>query len=225
MNVLVLAPHADDETLGCGATIARLAAEGHQVTVGLVTGPGENGHPFLPSAGFARVREELHAACAILGVSKLIMENIPAVGAADEPRHRLNAIVKHIVEAAQPEMLFAPFPFDLHSDHREIYQAASVSWRPYLPLGHQIREVFCYEVQSETHLNIPYVEQGFLPNVWFDIGDHIETKLQALACFASQAQPAPLPRSAEAVKALATWRGSQIGVAAAEAFVCVRSLR
>jgi LmbE family N-acetylglucosaminyl deacetylase len=118
-----------------------------------------------------------------------------------------------------------PFALDLHSDHREIFHAASIAWRPYLERGRAIREVYCYEVPTETHLNMPYVEQAFVPNVWFDISEQIERKLEAFACFKSQAQPAPLPRSTEALRALATWRGSQIGAQAAEAFVLVRMLR
>jgi LmbE family N-acetylglucosaminyl deacetylase len=99
-----------------------------------------------------------------------------------------------------------------------------VHWRPYLPIGHTIREVYTYEVVSETHLNMPYVEQTFVPNRWVDVSDFIDLKMKALACYESQLQPHPAARSLEAVRALATWRGASIGVAAAEAFVIVRQL-
>ena len=225
MNILVLAPHADDETLGCGWVIARFAAEGHRVVVGVVTGPGEGEHPFVPQHLFEEVRAELRQAASILGVAEIIFGNIATTMAADTQRRTLNAEVKRIIDAANPEMLFVPFPLDLHSDHREVFHSASIVWRPYLDGGRRIREVYCYEVPSETHLNIPYVEQGFTPNCWFDISDHLETKLNAFAAFRSQVQQGPLPRSLEAVRAMATWRGSQIGVRAAETFVLVRSLR
>ena len=58
---------------------------------------------------------------------------------------------------------------------------------------------YCYEVQSETHWNIPNVEPGFLPNHWVDISDHLGTKLEALACYQSQIMAFPGPRSVEAV--------------------------
>ena len=81
--------------------------------------------------------------------------------------------------------------------------------------------MYCYEVQSETHWNAPYLEAGFLPNTWVDITAHLETKLRALACYESRLRPMPDARSLAAIRALAVWRGSQQSFAAAEAFVCV----
>jgi LmbE family N-acetylglucosaminyl deacetylase len=225
MKIFVLAPHADDETLGCGGTIARFVAEGHEVTVGIVTGSGEGEHPDYSRETFAQIRTELREAMDILGVSRILFGSVPAVMAADMPRRLLNAEVLRMIEEAQPEILFVPFALDLHSDHREIFHAASIAWRPYLERGRAIREVYCYEVPTETHLNMPYVEQAFVPNVWFDISGQIDRKLEAFARFRSQVQQAPMPRSIESLRALATWRGSQIGVSAAEAFVVVRMLR
>jgi LmbE family N-acetylglucosaminyl deacetylase len=225
MKILVLAPHPDDETLGCGATMARLADEGHEVVVGLITGQGEAPHPLYGPGGFKLIRTELAAACQVLGVARVEAINLPTVLLPDMPKHVLNAAILGLIEQEEPEILFVPFPLDLHGDHRQVFHAASIAWRPYLPLGRLIREVYCYEVPSETHLNIPYVEQGFIPNVFFDVTAQIDRKMEAFSCFRSQVQEAPLPRSISALRALATYRGSQIGVAAAEAFVSVRVLR
>jgi N-acetylglucosamine malate deacetylase 1 len=225
-NVLVIAPHADDETLGCGGVMARLALEGHRVCVGVVTGNGPGKHPLFGPENFEIVRGELRDACKVLGVAEIFFEEIPTVFVKDQPLPVLNDAIKRLIENAKPEIVFAPFPYDMHRDHREIYQAAAVAWRPYLATGHAIKEVYCYEVQSETHLNVPYVEAGFLPNVHWDIsGEPLRRKLAAFACFKSQIQDPPMPRSLKALEALATWRGSQIGVEAAEGFVLVRALR
>jgi LmbE family N-acetylglucosaminyl deacetylase len=226
VKVLVLSPHPDDETLGCGATMTRLADERHEVVVGLITGFGEGAdHPLYPREGFDLVQAELQAACDVMGVSRIVKANLPTVLLPDLPRHVLNKAVLDLVEGVGPDALFVPFPLDLHGDHREIFHAASVAWRPYLPLGRTIRDVYCYEVPSETHLNIPYVEQGFIPNTFFDVSAQVDRKIKAFECFRTQVQQAPMPRSPEALRALAVYRGSQIGVAAAEAFVSVRSLR
>jgi LmbE family N-acetylglucosaminyl deacetylase len=225
VKVLILAPHPDDETLGCGGTIARLVDEGHEVVVGLITGQGNEPHPLYGEEEMNGIQEEFSEACAVLGVSSIRMLNLPPVLISDIPKHVLNKTILNLVEDIRPEIMFVPFPLDLHGDHREIFHAASIAWRPYLQLGGMIREVYCYEVPSETHLNIPYVEQGFTPNLYYDISNQIERKLKAFSCFASQVQASPLPRSIEAVRALANFRGSQIGVQAAEAFVSVRVLR
>jgi LmbE family N-acetylglucosaminyl deacetylase len=224
-NVLVIAPHADDETIGMGGTIARLAAEGDHVTVAVITGHGPGRHPLWPRSVWDTVRAEARLACDRLGVAELLFEEVPAAQVAEQPAWQLNRLTGAIVERVRPEVLYVPFPFDLHKDHREIFHSLSVSWRPSSVTGRAIREIYCYEVQSETHWNVPYLEPGFLPSCWVDVGDSLEQKLAALGCYASQLRPSPDARSLDAVRALATWRGAQMGMTAAEAFVVVRLLR
>lgn len=221
-RALFIAPHADDETLGCGGTIARLAKAGAHVTVAVVTGHGETPHPLWPAALWDTVRGEARAAMQALGVSELLFEEVPAALVADQPMYQLNRAIHGLVAKVRPTVLFVPFLFDLHKDHREIFHAASVTWRPSSELGRAIRDVFCYEVQSETHWNAPYVEAGFLPTTWIDISDTLDTKLAALACYHSQIRPFPDARSLDAVRALAMWRGSQQSLRAAEAFVSIK---
>jgi N-acetylglucosamine malate deacetylase 1 len=225
-RILVVAPHADDETLGAGGTIARRAAEGHEVHVAVVTGHGEDTHPLWPRSLWDKIRAEARRAMDVLGVGagQLHFEEVPAAMVADHPVYLLNRTVGALIEKIQPDVLYAPFLFDLHKDHREIFHALSVAWRSSSTVGKKIRAVYCYEVQSETHWNAPYLEAGFVPNTWVDIGAHLDTKLRALSCYESQIRPAPDARSIDAVRALAVWRGSQQGMTAAEAFVCVRRL-
>lgn len=226
MKILVVAPHADDETIGMGGTIAKNAAAGHEVIVAVLTGHGiDRPHPIWPPVTWDVVRSELREACGILGVSDIILEDVPAVGVADQPVWKINQVASNIVDRVKPDIIYVPFLNDLHKDHRECFNAFSVSWRPHTAIGHNIKAVYAYETVSETHLNFPYVEQGFFPNVWEDITDFLGAKLEAVGCYKSQLQVAPQPRSLETIKALATWRGSSIGVNAAEAFVLVRAIR
>lgn len=225
VRVLVIAPHADDETIGLGGTIARHAAAGDEVTVAVVTGHGAEPHPLWPRSAWDRVRDEARRATALLGVKALVFEEVPAARVAEQPPWRLNQLTSSIVERAAPEVLYVPFPYDLHKDHRELFHSLSVAWRPSSAVGRAIREIYCYEVLSETHWNIPYVEAGFLPHAFVDISAQLETKMAALACYESQLRPSPDPRSPEAIRALAVLRGHQVGVAAAEALVAVRLLR
>jgi LmbE family N-acetylglucosaminyl deacetylase len=224
-RVLVVAPHADDETLGVGGTIARLAAEGHAVAVAVMTGHGDQApHPLWPRELWDTIRDEARQAMKVLGVSQLLFREIPAVGVAEQPHWKLNKITSDLLEDVRPTLLFVPFLNDIHSDHRALFQSFSVAWRPCTEVGRGIREIFAYETASETHWATPYVEGGFLPNTWFDISAHLERKIGALSCYKTQIRPAPDARSLEAIRALAVWRGSQVGVAAAEAFVMVRKL-
>lgn len=223
MNVLVVAPHADDETIGAGGTIARLAEEGHQITVAIMTGHGESGpHPIFSREVFDGIRAEAARAHEVLGVAKTILREIPSVMVADQPLWQLNGIVNEVFEEVQPDVVFVPFQYDLHEDHRRLFAACSVAWRPSSQTGRDIRAVYAYETPSETHWNFHNVEPGFLPNTWLDITDHLQTKLEALRCFESQIDAFPSARSIEALEALARFRGSQMHMEAAEAFVMVR---
>jgi LmbE family N-acetylglucosaminyl deacetylase len=223
MNVLVIAPHADDETIGCGGTIARMAAEGHRVTVAIMTGHGDDGpHPVFSREVFDGIRAEAALAHEVLGVADTVLHEIPAVQVAEQPLWQLDGIVHEVFARAEPEMVFVPFQFDLHEDHRRLFTACSVAWRPSSAVGRRIRTVYAYETPSETHWNFANVEPGFVPNVWIDISEHLDTKLKALRCFESQIDAFPGARSVEALEALARFRGSQMHLAAAEAFVLVR---
>jgi N-acetylglucosamine malate deacetylase 1 len=225
MRVLVVSPHADDETIAMGGTIARYAAEGHDVTVAVMTGHGDDEpHPLWPKITWEIIRAEARSAYEVLGVNEVIFEEIPAVRVSEQPLWKLNRITDRVVKAVRPRVIYVPFCYDMHKDHREIYHSFSVAWRPVTEEGRNVREVYCYETLSETHWNFPYVEPGFLPNVWVDVSDYLETKIRAMACFKSQIMPHPGPRSLEAVRSLARWRGSQMGMEAAESFVMVRRL-
>jgi LmbE family N-acetylglucosaminyl deacetylase len=85
-----------------------------------------------------------------------------------------------------------------------------------------VRIVAAYETLSETHWNAPHIEPNFTPNWVVDITAHVETKLEALRCYASQIPPFPGPRSVEAVRALSVFRGTQAGFGYGEGLHIVR---
>ena len=92
------------------------------------------------------------------------------------------------------------------------------------PVGDRrcVRRIVCYETLSETHWNAPGIESTFAPQWYVDITDHLDAKREALERYASQVQPEPEARSPKAVESLARWRGSTVGMHAAEAFVVIR---
>jgi LmbE family N-acetylglucosaminyl deacetylase len=225
MTILVIAPHADDETLGMGGTIARMAAEGRDVVVAVMTGPGDEPHPLWPAASWEGIHAEARAATGLLGVKDLIFENLPAVCVPDRPVHEVNDVVGKLIASVDPEELYLPFYHDLHRDHSVIAYAALVHARAYREAGRGIRLVAMYETPTETHLFPPQLTPAFAPSLWVDVSDTLETKLAAWSCYQSQQHEGATPRSAEAVRALAVLRGAEIGVAAAEAFVLLRLRR
>lgn len=221
-KVLVVAPHADDETLGAGASIARFVAEGRDVTVAVMTGMGDKPHPFVTAEGITNVRSEFRRAMEVLGVRNMIFKDLPTTLLDAMPQHEINRVALDILEDVRPDLVLLPFEHDLHRDHEILNYAFRVGLRPHLPANRRPHMVLAYETATETHLQSAHLRPSFEPNYWIDVSRHIDSKIEALAHFRSQIAPAPSLRSLEALRALATWRGAQIGVSAAEAFMVLK---
>lgn len=216
-NVLVIAPHPDDEILGAGGTIKRLTEDGFRVTVLTVAA---HMPPYYSAEVHQQTIEESRAAHKLLGVAESIYLNEPALLLRDKPVAEINKMIADAIESAHPEILFMPF-YDRHIDHRVVFDAAMVAARP-VGIGKSLSLVACYETISETHWNAAAIEPAFTPNLTIDISATIDAKLDAIQCFASQLHQFPGPRSAEALRALALFRGSQAGFGFGEAFQIIR---
>ena len=218
-RALVLAPHSDDEVLGCGGLIARLTAAGAAVHVGIVT---EGKSPQYPPEQVATLRAEAAAAHAILGVTATHYLGLPAAGLDTLPAAGLNRAIGDLVQVLRPDTLLLPFPGDIHRDHQLVFEAGLVAARPTGPIFP--RRVLAYETLSETNWNAPFLTPGFTPNLHVDIAATLQAKLDAMACFASQVRPFPSERSLEALEALARLRGATVHAHAGEAFVIIREV-
>lgn len=224
MTILVLAPHADDEILGVGGTMARLCAEGQEVVVAVLTGVGSEPHPFVRSEDVRVVRGECKRANKLIGVSDVVFVDLPTVCLDVIPAWQTNKAIQEVIEEIAPDELYVPFSHDLHKDHGAVAYGAQVASRPYLALGNKIKRVLMYETLTETHLAPPYLEAGFQPNVYVDISEYLSDKIAAMREYKSQIQDDRLPRSAKGITVLGNFRGMHAGVDAAEGFVLVREL-
>ncbi len=212
MKVLVFAPHNDDEVLGVGGTISKYTRAGHTVTVCEVTsGPK-----------YIKMQEEAHKAHQLLGVENSIFLNLPVVKLKTLEPAEINSAIAKVVESVQPDIVFIPFIGDMHLDHREVTESVLVAVRPLS--GSSVKTVYMYETLSETGWNIPNEERSFIPDTWIDITDTIEAKIEAMKCYQSQIKEYPNPRSPEAIRALAMYRGSTVSVAYAESFMLIRNI-
>ncbi len=219
MTILVLAPHADDEVLGMGGSIARWIKEGKKVVLAVLTGHGEGRHPLWPKNSWDNVRSECKAAGEILGLSDIIFRNLPAACLDSTPTWKINKVIADLVNEIRPVEIYVPFEFDLHKDHAAIAYGLYVAARPYLQHARCIKRVLAYETLSETNLAPPYFRPAFQPNVYVQIESTLSLKLNAMKAYKSQLQPDGMPRSIATLQALATLRGAHIGCEAAEGFV------
>lgn len=216
-RLLVVAPHPDDETLGAGGTIIKLANEGYEVAVLTVSG---HLPPLYDRSDYEVTLAEAKNAFSILGVSKSWFLEIPATMIGDQPVGVLNRKIVQVINDFEPEIVLCPFP-DRHIDHRIVFESVMVSCRP-VGSGRCVKMLASYETLSETHWNAPNIEANFTPNWVVDITDQIEKKISALKCYESQIPHFPGARSLEATKSLAMFRGTQAGFSYGEAFQIIR---
>lgn len=212
MKILVFAPHNDDEVLGVGGTIAKLVNQGNEVFV-CETTSGPN---------YVNMQRQAKDAHNILGVKESFFLNLPVSCLKEISTPIKNDSFLTVVKEIRPEIAFIPHMGDMHVDHGETALAAMVALRPIN--NPQLKSIYTYETLSETEWNIPNTLNAFIPNVWSDITETIEVKLNAMKCFTGQLKQFPHPRSLEAIMALAKFRGSTIGKSFAEAFMLVREI-
>lgn len=219
MKILVIAAHPDDEVLGCGGTIANYVKRGDEVYRCIAT----MAYPPDWSEDIIREKkEEAIEAGRILGIKESYFLDLPTVKLDTIPQKELVEHISKCVSVVQPTVVYTTHRGDVNKDHRLLFEATMVATRP--TPGNSVRKVLSYETLSETEWAAPFVENIFIPNVYVDISKTLETKLKAMSVYKTELKEYPHPRSLEAITALAKTRGSQVGVAAAEAFVLIREI-
>jgi len=215
-TVLVIAPHADDEVLGCGATMKKHALNGDSVHVLIATNASVGAPELFKPEQVEAIRAEALNAHRLLGVAGTHFAEFPAPRLSSSPAYPISNRIGELVRELAPEVVYLPHPGDLHEDHRVIYRSALVALRP--GRSQCPAEVYCYETLSETEWAPVQGDERFEPNVFVDVSSCFEAKLEAMKCFQSQLMEFPHSRSLEALEALAKLRGATVHVARAEAF-------
>ena len=222
MKSLIIAPHPDDELLGCGGTLLKRVAEGNTVGWILMTAIHEEKgwsqqQVRKRDVEIERVREGLG-----ISAQHLYKLNFPSAELDQLTTCTLVDSLSKIFKDFQPEEVFLPHPGDIHSDHRITFEAASActKWFRYP----SVKRILTYETLSESDFGLDQVAGGFRPNLFVDITNQLQKKIELLAIYESEIAEHPFPRSFKAVSAQALLRGAQRGVHAAEAFQLLRQL-
>lgn len=220
-NILVIAVHPDDETLGCGGTLLKYASRGDHLHWMLLTAA----HP--ADFSLEMIKQQEHQIDDVLQAFRF-----DALHWLKFPMTRLETFritdlvntIRKVIEEIHPEIVYVPNRSDVHSDHRVAFEATQSALKPYNMRGLGVRRILACEVSGETDAASPLVENAFLPTVFVDIGRTIERKLEIFKLYESEIQPEPMPRSFSAVRAMARMRGTTIGVEYAEAFMLIREI-
>jgi LmbE family N-acetylglucosaminyl deacetylase len=216
-RVLVIAPHPDDETLGCGGTLLRMAESGAELAWLIVTRISEEAG-FTPQRVQGR-EAEIEKVTSLLGFSEVFQLSMPTRQLDAIPMAELVEQFSGVFREFKPEHVFLPHRSDVHSDHRVVFDAgaACAKWFRYPT----VRRLLSYETISETDFCLD-TRSPFQPNCFVDISRYLERKLEVVAAYESELGLFPFPRSIEALRALAKVRGAAAGFAAAEAFQLLR---
>jgi LmbE family N-acetylglucosaminyl deacetylase len=223
-SILVVAAHPDDEVLGCGGTLAKLADHGAIIHVA-----------FLADGVFSRAEEKTkqqeelalrrgaaRAACSILRVKSVTFGNFPDNRMDTVALLDITKAVEEQIAEHRPDTVFTHHAGDLNIDHRLTHQAVVTACRP--QSGHPVKTILSFEVPSGTEWQLPGDAPAFAPNWFVDISETLNRKLAALDAYSAELRPWPHPRSRRGVEHLARWRGATVGAEAAEAFMLGRRL-
>jgi N-acetylglucosamine malate deacetylase 1 len=221
VNILIIAPHMDDEVLGTGGTICKHVDAGHLVRVLFIANRVYD-HQFDV---VALDREEKHAlkAKGILGYQEVEFARLP-----DEQLRAcfvdILSVIEKTVDEFEPDMVYLNHRNDPHQDHKAVFEAGVIGLRSISKLPKRLTRLACYEIPSSTEQVPPFVEHAFLPNYYVNITSYVSRKQLAMACYETERRPFPHPRSDRGIATLAASRGMASNFEAAEAFMTVREV-
>ena len=225
-KMLVIAAHPDDEVLGCGGTISRFANEGHDIYVAIlgegITSRHDN-HEQSHQSLITTLQENCQQVAEMLGARDLFLFQLPDNRFDTIPLLDVVKIVEELIDQIHPQTIYTHHGGDLNIDHTVVHRAVITATRPMI--GTPVREVYAFEVPSSTEWSFGQFRTEFRPNVFVDITDTLDLKLNSLSLYETEIKKFPHPRSKEGLKAIARRWGSTVGLEAAEAFELVRSIK
>lgn len=226
-RLLVVAPHADDEVLGCGGTILKAVEQGAEValmiiSVGDLVRVGGGNELRTGSERVVEVETVRH----FLGAARaeVVMTDEQSHLRLDAiPRRDLTAIIERdsplSIRNFKPHLVFLPAP-SYNQDHEAVCKAGLTACRPHDPAALPMPPgVLLYEYPPNSWC-LP--QDQFTPSFYVDIGDYLDQKIAAYRLYESQARDGMHQNSPDNVRTLALLRGREVGLTAAEAFQTLR---
>lgn len=219
-NVLVIAVHPDDETLGCGGTILKHKANGDAVHWLIVTSIKEE-NSFAVNAVEAR-RQEIEAVSSMYGFDGVYDLDFPTTKLDEIPFSRLIGSISDVFEQVEPDIVYLPFKGDVHTDHQIVFKAAYSCTKSFRYPS--IKKIVLMETLSETEFAPSTKEDSFIPNMFVDTTSFIDRKIEIMNQYKTEIGQYPFPRSERNIRAVATFRGATAGCEYAESFMILKEI-
>lgn len=219
MKVLIIAAHPDDEVLGCGGTIAKYANGKADICICILT---EGATARYGENMVSELKESALKAFKILGVKEMQFFGLPDERLDQIPFIDVIKPIEKLIKKIEPEIVFTHHRGDSNTDHQIVFKATIAATRTLRKSS--VNKILCYEVPSSTEQAPPFLEYAFQPNVFVDITDTLDKKMEAMSAYQSEIGEYPHPRSTEALTITAKHWGVKVGLKAAEAFMLVREI-
>lgn len=221
LSYLIVVAHPDDEILGAGGTIIKLAELGHKVSVCFMSGDvdARAGRPSLN-----KLNSNIKKMKDYLGIHSVIKGNFKNISFNTSSHLELVQFIEKAIIKTKANVIFTHHPSDLNNDHYHTSiacQAASKLSQRKNDIV-ELKELLFMEVLSATDWSLNTSHRQFTPNVFIEIKDtRLKKKIKALGIYDGVMRHYPHPRSKESIRGLAAYRGSQSGLVYAEAFESV----
>lgn len=219
-EILAIAVHPDDETLGCGGTLLKHKAAGDRINWLILTSMSKK---YGYDEQLINMREqEIENISSLYNFDSVEKLRFPTTRLDTVPQGEIISMISKVMQSINPDVVYLPFKNDIHSDHRVAFEAAYSCTKSFRYPS--IKKILMMETISETEFSPPFREDVFMPNYFVDITDFIEQKLSILEKYDSELGNHPFPRSKKNLKALATFRGATAGCEYAEAFMLLKGI-
>lgn len=216
-KVLVIAVHPDDETLGCGGTLLKHKANLDEIHWLICTSIDKNHSYYDTRAG------ELEQVSKAYSFDSIYNLKLATMQVDKYSMSELVDKISKVINEVKPNIIYLPFKGDVHSDHRRIFEAAYSCTKSFrYPF---IKKIYMMETLSETEFALSTKEDSFIPNVFIDITDYMDKKMEIMKIFESEMAEHPFPRSERNLRALATFRGATCSCQYAESFLLLKEIK
>ena len=215
-KILCIAVHPDDETLGCGGTLLKHKANGDEIHWLICTTIDKN-HSYYETR-----EKEIEEVSKLYNFDSIHNLELKTMQVDEYSMSELIGKISKVINELKPNIIYLPFKADVHSDHRKIFEASYSCTKSFrYPF---IKKIYMMETLSETEFAPSSKEDSFVPNVFIDISELFEKKIEIMKTFKSEVAKHPFPRSERNLRALATLRGSTAGCEYAESFVLLKEI-
>jgi LmbE family N-acetylglucosaminyl deacetylase len=185
-SALVVAPHFDDEVLGCGGLVAQLTAAGAVVRLLFLTDGGGGREAVADRESYRRRRrQEAPAAAAVLGAAGCDYLDLPD-GALDQHLDEAAAGIRRALLSQRPELLLCPSPLEVTADHRAAFAALHRLLGPLRP-----GEASDWQALADLRILLYEVNQSAYPDLLVDVSGAEPLLREAMAHYASQQERHP----------------------------------